>query len=332
MKKTDLQKTIEKIVSGDRRALARAITLVESKNPVHQEKAFALLDALLPYTGKAVRVGISGTPGVGKSTLIESLGVWLIAQGKKVAVLTVDPSSMISFGSILGDKTRMPKLSTDDRAFIRPSPSLGALGGVTTSTREAMLICEAAGFDVIMVETVGVGQAEFSVAAMVDTFVLLMQPGSGDELQAVKKGILELVDIAVINKADGVFKKLADQSSREYLRSMASLKGKNQTWRVPVLKTSAILNQGIEELWKAIERHRALLIQEDILEKKRQVQIELWFLESAMDHILRKIKNDLRTNPMFKRFLALLDGKEISVSHAAYRLFIDLAINSEKNK
>ncbi len=308
MKKDDtLTLTVEKILGQDRRALARAITLVESQNPAHQKQAFALLDALLPHAHRAIRIGISGAPGVGKSTLIEALGLWLIEQQKRLAILTVDPSSTQSQGSILGDKTRMQKLGADKRAFIRPSPSSGRLGGVATSTREAVLVCEAAGFDVVIIETMGVGQSEIAVASMVDTFILLVQPGSGDELQGVKKGILELVDMIIINKADGDLKKLANLSAAQHARSL----------KVPVLKASALHNEWIKEIWEAVEKHREVLKKNGALQKKIKQQVEQWFLESITENFLKKLKTDLKTNPELGRFISSIDAKKISVTHAA---------------
>ncbi len=299
---------VEKILKQDRRALARAITLVESQNPEHYPQAFALLDALLPHAKRAVRIGISGAPGVGKSTFIEVFGLWLIAQNKSLAVLTVDPSSTQSQGSVLGDKTRMQNLSADKRAFIRPSPSSGKLGGVTFATREALLVCEAAGFDVVIIETVGVGQSEITVASMVDTFVLLVQPGGGDELQGAKKGILELVDIIVVNKADGDLKKLANQSASQYLRSV----------KVPILKASALHNQGIQEVWQAIEKHRDNLKQTGAFPEKIKQQNKQWFLEALTENFLKKLKADLKNNAEVDNYLSAIDSCEISVAHAAF--------------
>ena len=247
------------VLDGDRRALARAITLVESTRPDHQQESAALLKALMPHTGNAMRVGISGAPGVGKSTFIEALGNYLIDKGHKVAVLTVDPSSAISGGSILGDKTRMETLARRPEAFIRPSPSGKTLGGVTSRSRETLLLCEAAGFDVILVETVGVGQSETEVARMTDTFLLLVQPGAGDNLQGIKRGIMELADLILVNQADDGRESLARQSASEYQHALALMRSRASGWKVEVATCSARDNVGIDEAWDAITRHRAAL-------------------------------------------------------------------------
>ncbi|MDO8958866.1 MAG: methylmalonyl Co-A mutase-associated GTPase MeaB [Rhodocyclaceae bacterium] len=263
------------VMAGQRRALAKAITLIESTRADHQTRANALLRALLPHTGRALRIGISGVPGVGKSTFIEALGLLLIAQGKRVAVLAVDPSSTRSGGSILGDKTRMERLSQRAAAFIRPSPSSGALGGVTEKTREALLVCEAAGFDVVIVETVGVGQSETAVAGMTDVFVLLQLPNAGDDLQAIKKGIVELADIVVFNKAD--LDPLAAETAMAQMRAALSLlRPTSAHWQPPVLKASAAKNAGIAEFWQSIEAHRATLEASGELATKRQHQALDW--------------------------------------------------------
>lgn len=242
------------IRSGNRRALAKAITLVESKLDAHREQAQTLLNELLPDTGNSLRLGITGIPGVGKSTFIEAFGLHLIEQGKKVAVLAVDPSSPLRGGSILGDKTRMERLSREDNAFIRPSPSEGALGGVAQKTRETMLLCEAAGYDVILVETVGVGQSEYQVAAMVDFFCVLMLPNAGDELQGIKRGIMELADALVINKADGESSNLAQQTRSHYQNALHLLK--HQSFWQPQVKTcSALHNEGIDEVWQMMQSY-----------------------------------------------------------------------------
>jgi LAO/AO transport system kinase len=233
---------------GNRRALAKAITLVESKLDSHREQAQLILEQLLPDTGKSIRIGITGIPGVGKSTFIEIFGLYLVAQGKRVAVLAVDPSSPIAGGSILGDKTRMEELSRSEQAFIRPSPSEGALGGVAQKTRETMLLCEAAGFDVILVETVGVGQSEYQVAGMVDFFMVLMLPNAGDELQGIKKGIVELADALVVNKADGESINLAEQTRRHYENAMHLLRH-NSFWTPQVMTCSAREKNNIDTVW-----------------------------------------------------------------------------------
>src|SRR5438094_2000280 len=245
--------------AGNRRALAKAITLVESTRADHQQAAQRLLELLLPHTGDAARIGISGVPGVGKSTFIEAFGLYLIGVAKRVAVLAVDPSSAVSGGSILGDKTRMPQLAAAPEAFIRPSPAAGSLGGVTRRTREALLVCEAAGYDVVLVETVGVGQSEFAVASMVDFFLVLMLAGSGDELQGIKKGILELADALAINKADGQNVRPAEQAAAQYRSALRLFRHASAGWDPPVVTVSALEGRGMDKVWSIIEDHRGKL-------------------------------------------------------------------------
>jgi LAO/AO transport system kinase len=240
---------VDALLQGDRRALARAITLVESTRDDDRQAADQLLDRILPHTGKAIRVGISGTPGVGKSSFIEALGLLLLERGERVAVLAVDPSSPTSGGSLLGDKTRMERLSKEANAYIRPSPSAGALGGTAPHTRDAMLVCEAAGFSVVIVETVGVGQSEAAVADLVDTFVLLLHPGGGDELQGQKRGVLELVDILIVHKADGDLLAEAQRTCDDYAAARPLFRRQLANWQVPVLLASAKEGTGIEQAW-----------------------------------------------------------------------------------
>ncbi len=276
------------VLSGDRRALAKAITLVESTRPDHQEAAQRLLERLLPATGQAARVGISGVPGVGKSTFIEVFGVHLVESGKRVAVLAVDPSSARSGGSILGDKTRMPRLSVSPRAFIRPSPAAGSLGGVARRTREAMLVCEAAGYEVILVETVGVGQSEFAVASMVDFFLVLMLAGAGDELQGMKKGILELADGLAINKADGDNLPRAQRAAAELQSALRLFRPRSAHWDPPVLQVSALEGRGMEAVWDAVARHRAALEGAGELAAKRRAQQRDWLWAMIDDGLKRQ--------------------------------------------
>lgn len=264
------------VASGDRRSLAKAITLAESGRADHQGNAQELLERLLPRTGKAVRIGITGVPGVGKSTFIEAFGLYLVGLGRKVAVLAVDPSSSLSGGSILGDKTRMPRLSASEHTFIRPSPSRGSLGGVASHTREAMLLCEAAGYDVVLVETVGVGQSEYVVASMVDFFLVLMLPGAGDELQGIKRGILELADALAVNKADGDYLARAQRTRAEYLAAFHLLRA-GGLWEPPVLSVSAAEERGMDEVWRVVLEHRKCLDDAGELEKKRAEQRHRWF-------------------------------------------------------
>ena len=262
--------------AGNRRALAKAITLVESTRADHQRQAQRLLELLLPATGKAVRVGISGVPGVGKSTFIEAFGLHLIDLGKRVAVLAVDPSSARSGGSILGDKTRMPRLAAAAEAYIRPSPSAGSLGGVARRTREAILVCEAAGYDVVLVETVGVGQSEFAVASMVDFFLVLMLAGAGDELQGIKKGILELADALAINKADGDNVGPANQAAAQYRSALNLFRHASPSWDPPVVTVSALESRGMDRVWAIVEEHRAKLGASGELAAKRREQQQTW--------------------------------------------------------
>lgn len=268
---------------GNRRALAKAITLVESTRADHQRQAQELLELLLPYTGQAARIGISGVPGVGKSTFIESFGLYVIGEGHRVAVLAVDPSSAQSGGSILGDKTRMTRLSAAPEAFIRPSPAGRSLGGVARRTREALLICEAAGYDVVIVETVGVGQSEYTVASMVDFFLLLLLPGAGDELQGIKKGIVELADGLAINKADGDNLLRAQQAAAEYQGALRLFRHASPLWDPPVVTVSALRNEGMETVWSVIERHRVTLGDAGELARKRQRQQQAWFWTMVED-------------------------------------------------
>ena len=275
--------------AGDRAVLGRAITLVESRHPDHQADAQALLLALTPHAGHAHRVGITGVPGVGKSTFIEALGCRLTAAGHRVAVLAVDPSSSRSGGSILGDKTRMQRLSVDRNAFIRPSPSSGTLGGVTRVTRETMVVVEAAGFDVVLVETVGAGQSETAVADMVDFFLVLMLPGAGDELQGIKKGILEIADMIAVNKADGDNAVRAKQAVLDYEAALHILVPASRNWSPPVLTVSALRDQGLDALWAKIEEHRLTLSGSGEFQSRRRRQQVGWTWAMVEDRVLRAL-------------------------------------------
>jgi LAO/AO transport system kinase len=280
----------ERVAAGDRRALARAITLVESTRTDHRADARALLDELLPRTGSSVRVGISGAPGAGKSTLIEAMGLHAIEQGHQVAVLAVDPSSSRSGGSILGDKTRMSELGRRPEAFIRPSPSGGTLGGVARRTREALLVCEAAGFDVVMVETVGVGQSEVAVADLVDLFVLVAAPGGGDELQGIKRGIMELADLIVVNKADGDNIKRAESAAADYKNALQIFTPHGATWFPPVLTVSGRENRGLKELWDKVLEHRRLMTSTGEFAARRQSQAVSWMRDMLEDRLMGALK------------------------------------------
>src|SRR5438270_7377193 len=266
----------ERLVSGDRASLARAITLIESRKPAHQEMARTVMQAVLPHTGRAIRVGITGVPGVGKPTLIDTLGTNLTRQGHRIAVLAIDPSSTRTGGSILGDKTRMARLASDRNAFIRPSPAASTLGGVASRTRETMLLCEAAGFDVILVETVGIGQSETAVADMTDFFLVLMLPGAGDELQGIKKGVLELADMIAINKAEGEGRGRAEAAKAEYLAALHILQPASATWSPPVVLVSGLANQGLEEMWARIIEHRRRMQASGEFDAKRRTQPVKW--------------------------------------------------------
>ncbi|GAA4777436.1 methylmalonyl Co-A mutase-associated GTPase MeaB [Actinomycetospora chlora] len=288
---TDLEKYVDGVRSGSRLWIGRAITLVESTRPDHREAAQELLVELLPHAGGARRIGISGVPGVGKSTFIGALGSSLTAQGSKVAVLAVDPSSTRSGGSILGDKTRMDELATDDDAFIRPSPTAGTLGGVAKATRETMVVMEAAGYDVVIVETVGVGQSETTVAQMVDSFLFLTLARTGDSLQGIKRGILEIADVIAVNKADGPHAREAKRAARELEQALAMLRGERETWKVPVLTCSAAERTGLDDVWSALVRHQQHLDSGDGLAEKRAQQQVDWTWQMVRDRLLGRLQD-----------------------------------------
>ncbi|MGA8602405.1 MAG: methylmalonyl Co-A mutase-associated GTPase MeaB [Beijerinckiaceae bacterium] len=282
----------DRLISGDRAALARAITLIESRKPAHQEMARALMQAVLPRTGKATRVGITGVPGVGKSTLIDTLGTNLTGQGHRIAVLAIDPSSTRTGGSILGDKMRMARLANDRNAFIRPSPAAGMLGGVATRTRETMLLCEAAGFDVILVETVGIGQSESAVADMTDFFLVLMLPGAGDELQGIKKGVLELADMIANNKAEGEGRGRAEAAKAEYLAALHILQPTSLTWSPPVVLVSGLANEGLEAMWAQVIEHRRRTQASGEFDTKRCAQQVKWMWTMLEERLHVRLRSD----------------------------------------
>jgi len=286
----DLSDYVEGVRRSDRAVLARAITLIESTKPEHAARAQDLLQALLPESGRAMRIGITGVPGVGKSTTIDQLGMNLVAQGHKVAVLAVDPTSRRTGGSILGDKTRMTRLSVDDRAYIRPSPTAGTLGGVTRKTRETMVLLEAAGFDVVIVETVGVGQSETAVADMVDFFLVLLLAGGGDELQGIKKGIIEIADMIAINKADGDNVARAGRAAADYQAALHILTPRSATWQPPVITISGRDNVGLDELWGKILEHRENTTASGELLARRQLQAVEWMRSMIGDRLLAALK------------------------------------------
>ena len=282
----------EAIVAGDRSALARGITLVESRRPDHRDIARALLNRLMPKTGGSIRIGITGVPGVGKSTTIDRFGSMLIDEGHKVAVLAVDPSSTRTGGSILGDKTRMARLSASRSAYIRPSPSAGTLGGVTAKSRETILLCEAANFDVVIVETVGIGQSETAVAGMVDVFVVLMLPGAGDELQGIKKGVLEIADIIAINKADGEMEAAARKAATHYRAALDILAPTSPVWKVPVLSQSGLHGDGLDTLWATIRDHKARHEAARLFAKRRTDQNLAWMRDMLRERALERLARD----------------------------------------
>jgi len=301
---------------GNRALIGRAITLIESRNLGHQEKAQELLAKLLPHAGGAQRVGISGVPGVGKSTFIEGLGSWLIEDHKKrVAVLAVDPSSGRTGGSILGDKTRMERLSANQDAFIRPSPSAGVLGGVARATRETIIVLEAAGFDVVLVETVGTGQSETMVSEMVDFFLVLMLPGAGDELQGIKKGILELADMVAVNKAD-IFEKKLKQAVREYKSALHIMTDASPSWHPPVITVSGLKGDGVPELWARIEKHARIMTESGERQGRRDEQRVSWLRSQIADRLLADFYGDPAVHQAFSPLLEDVRNGKTPVSAA----------------
>ncbi len=312
------------LLNGDRRLLSRAITLIESSLPLHQQIAGELLDSILPYTGKAIRVGITGVPGVGKSTFIESIGIYLSGKGHRIAVLAVDPSSKRSGGSIMADKTRMEKLSIDPNAFIRPSPSGGTLGGVARKTREAMLLCEAAGFDIIIVETVGVGQSETAVASMVDFFLVLMLAGAGDELQGIKKGVLELADAIVINKADNDNIKKAQLARKQYENALHLLRPSSAVWSPPVQTCSALEHSGIDRVWDMILSHRKKIMMAGELNVKRKRQSLDWMWSLIEEGLQERFEKNQHVKRELPGISAAVEKGETSPTAAAKKLLFFL--------
>ena len=306
--------------AGHRAALARAITLIESRRGDHQAAARDLVQALLPETGKAVRVGITGSPGVGKSTTIDALGMFLIERGHKVAVLAVDPSSARTGGSILGDKTRMARLSASDNAYIRPSPASGTLGGVAAKTREAMLLCEAAGFDVVLVETVGIGQSETAVCDMTDFFLALMLPGAGDELQGIKKGLVELADMIAVNKADGDNVKRANLAAGEYRGALHILTPRSEHWHPPVLTFSALTGTGIDTIWQKILDHRTAMNASGEFEARRRDQQVKWMWSMFEQLTMARLRSDASVRAKVKRIETEVAAGRISPALAAEQI------------
>jgi len=305
------------IRDGDRRALARAITLIESTRDDHRAQAEQLMAELLPYSGNSIRVGISGVPGVGKSTFIEIFGLKIIEAGHKVAVLAVDPSSPKTGGSILGDKTRMEDLSKNTSAFIRPSPSSGTLGGVARRTREVMLVTEAAGFDVVIVETVGVGQSETAVAELVDMFILLIVPGGGDELQGIKKGIVELADLIVVNKADGDLLAAAERAKRDYGAALHLLRAASSDWHPEVMTCSSLLKSGVGEIWETVGIFSKSVRTSGEFAKRRQAQAKAWMWDEVNETVARALRHDINVAAILPELEALVENGELAPTKAA---------------
>lgn len=322
-KKLKLDDYVNGITQGDLAILSQAITLVESKNIDHKRMAKELINKIIDRTGKSKRIGISGTPGVGKSTFIESFGKYLTDQGLKVAVLAIDPTSHITGGSILGDKTRMNKLASDPKAFVRPSPSGLSLGGVASKTRESMLLCEAAGYDVIIVETVGVGQSEVTVSKIVDFFLLLMQPGGGDDLQGIKRGILELADLVAVNKADGDQLVAAKVAKREYESALHILR-QDEVWMPKVITCSGLQAQGNDEIWNEIKSFYQLMNKDKNLIKKRANQLELWVWELLIDKIKTNLNDDPKIHKLIDNNISDLKKHEASVLDVVDNIFEDI--------
>ncbi|WP_370415614.1 methylmalonyl Co-A mutase-associated GTPase MeaB [Streptomyces fradiae] len=313
--------TYEKGVRDGKRALvARAITLVESTRPQHRALAQELLTRLLPHSGRARRIGISGVPGVGKSTFIDAFGTMLTGLGHRVAVLAVDPSSTRTGGSILGDKTRMERLAVDPAAFVRPSPSAGTLGGVAKATRESMVVMEAAGYDVVLVETVGVGQSETTVANMVDSFLLLSLARTGDQLQGIKKGVLELADVVAVNKADGPHERDARAAARELAGALRLMHGKEAFWTPPVLSCSARESTGLDEVWERLEKHRALLDATGRLDSRRRDQQVDWAWSMVRDELLNRLHADPAVRALTPEVERRVRDGELTATLAAERI------------
>jgi LAO/AO transport system kinase len=322
----DLVRLERGIRTGERAVLARAITLIESKRADHQRTARQLVQSLLPLTGRAVRVGITGAPGVGKSTTIDALGTYLTGRGHRVAVLAVDPSSARTGGSILADKTRMARLATDEHAFIRPSPSAGTLGGVAAKTRETMLACEAAGFDVILVETVGIGQSETAVADMTDFFLALMLPGAGDELQGLKKGLVELADMIAVNKADGDNRARAKAAAAEYRAALHILTPRSVAWAPPVVTYSALTGDGIAELWAQVLAHRDKLAATGEQSARRREQQVKW-MWTMLDEVWRaRIASDAKLKAKLPQVEAAVAAGELTPARAVDELVAALGL------
>ena len=326
----DPQFYVQGVLNGNRRLIAKTITVIESSLPAHQRLAQTIIDLLLPYAGKAIRLGITGVPGVGKSTFIESLGTMLVKNGHRVAVLAVDPSSKRSGGSVLADKTRMEKLAVEERAFIRPSPSGGTLGGVARKTRETMIVCEAAGFDVIIVETVGVGQSETTVASMVDFFLVLMIAGAGDELQGIKKGILELADAVAVNKADGDNVERAEFARKQYETALHFLAPSSPNWTPPVLTCSALEMVDIDVIWENVLKHHRTFTQTGELKANRKKQAVDWMWSLVKEGLNDRFYQNPEVKKILPETVKEVENETIASTIAASRL-LDLLDNKASN-
>ena len=319
-RKLALQDYVEGVLKGDRAVLSRAITLVESNAPAHFDLARQVISAVLPRTGGAVRVGITGVPGAGKSTFIEALGTWLCDRGHRVAVLAVDPSSTVTRGSILGDKTRMEELSRNENAFIRPSPSGGTLGGLTRKSRETMLLCEAAGYDVVLVETVGVGQSEVTVRDMVDFFMLLVITGAGDDLQGMKKGVMELADAIVVNKADGANQMRAQTTRADYEQFLHYLRPSTEGWTSRACTCSSLTREGIPEVWGMVEDFMGNVRGSGVLAERRRRQALSWVHSMVEDHLLRRFYEDPGVAAEMPEIEERVERGELAATQAALDL------------
>ncbi|WP_151548592.1 MULTISPECIES: methylmalonyl Co-A mutase-associated GTPase MeaB [Corynebacterium] len=319
-RRINVDELFDGVRNGERTAIARAITLLESSAAAHRVLAQELLVKLLPFSGNALRVGITGVPGVGKSTTIESLGMKLVNEGHKVAVVAVDPSSTKTRGSILGDKTRMAKLSAQDDAFIRPSPSAGTLGGVAKATRESMVVFEAAGFDIIIVETVGVGQSEVAVSNMVDCFTFLALSGAGDQLQGIKKGVLEMADLVAINKADGSNKKNAKRAARELAAAMRMVRSEDDDWHPPTITMSAVEDTGISEFWEIVEKHHQCQLETGAFERLRREQQVGWMWQMVHETILQRLNTNASVQETKQLVESQLKQGQITPTLAAERI------------
>jgi LAO/AO transport system kinase len=318
---TQATKTLaDQVRQGDRRALAKAITLVESTRDDHRQQTAELLETLIPDAGNSIRIGISGAPGVGKSTFIEVLGSHLIQLGHSVAVLAVDPSSAVTGGSILGDKTRMETLAFAEKAFVRPSPAGSTLGGVARRTRESMLLCEAAGFDIILVETVGVGQSETTVADMTDMFLLLLLPAGGDELQGIKRGIMELADLILVNKADGDQVALAALTMGDYRSAVQFLASRFDDWQTPVMSCSSINDEGIVEVWGQVDAFKEILSKTGQLQQRRAEQAKAWMWSEMTESLVADLKADERIRSLVPDIESAVLAGELPATVAAQRV------------